>query len=132
MIGDDRGEYGMLGKCDTSKVAPMRRAKDDPSVWEWVIVVPIGAKLEFKLVTVDPGDAVVEWSTGAAIKVEVPSGCSGVDVEIDWPVRYNRGGANSLGESVLSVSQKNSRRESAARVPRRDGRRVAGVRNEVE
>ena len=106
MIGDDRGEYGMLGKCDTSKVAPMRRAKDDPSVWEWVIVVPIGAKLEFKLVTVDPGDAVVEWSTGAAIKVEVPSGCSGVDVEIDWPVRYNRDGANSLGESVLSVSQK--------------------------
>lgn len=84
MLGDGAG--GVLGQWDTSKVAPMRRSREDPALWEWVLAVPIGATLQFKLVTVDPGDAVVRWSQGPAIRVDVPRGCAGVDVDVDWPV----------------------------------------------
>ena len=84
MLGDGAG--GVLGQWDTSKVAPMRRSREDPALWEWVLAVPVGATLQFKLVTVDPGDAVVRWSQGSAIRVDVPRGCAGVDVDVDWPV----------------------------------------------
>ena len=104
LIGDGTG--GVLGKWDSSKVAPMRRGKDDVVTWEWVLVVPIGTKFEFKLVTVDPGDAVVEWSQGPAIEVEVPNGCSQVDVSVDWPTRHNRDGKqNGASDFPISVRQ---------------------------
>ena len=80
------GVRGALGKWDTSKVALMRRWSKDPAIWEWVLAVPIGAQLSFKLVTVDPGGAVAHWSPGEVISVDVPRGCAGVDVDVDWPV----------------------------------------------
>ena len=43
MLGDGAG--GVLGQWDTSKVAPMRRSREDPALWEWVLAVPIGATL---------------------------------------------------------------------------------------
>ena len=107
MLGDGAG--GVLGKWDTSKVAPMRRSREDPALWEWVLAVPIGATLEFKLVTVDPGDAVVRWSPGAAIRVDVPRGCAGVDVDIDWPApRANAAFAGTADRAgaILSVRQR--------------------------
>ena len=107
MLGDGAG--GVLGKWDTSKVAPMRRSREDPALWEWVLAVPIGATLEFKLVTVDPGDAVVRWSPGAAIRVDVPRGCAGVDVDIDWPApRANAAVAGTADRAgaILSVRQR--------------------------
>ena len=53
------GEGGALGKWDTSRVNPMRRSQSDPDLWEWVLAVPIGSRLQFKVVTIDAGDAVV-------------------------------------------------------------------------
>ena len=38
-----------LGKWDTSKGNPMRRSNADPDMWEWVLAVPIGARLTFKV-----------------------------------------------------------------------------------
>ena len=47
--------------------------------------MPIGSKLQFKVVTIDAGDAVVRWSQGNDIVVTVPHGCTGVDVGVEWP-----------------------------------------------
>ena len=107
MLGDGAG--GVLGQWDTSKVAPMRRSREDPALWEWVLAVPVGATLQFKLVTVDPGDAVVRWSQGSAIRVDVPRGCAGVDVDVDWPVprgprvRSSETGSPDAAGAPLSV-----------------------------
>ena len=79
------GEGGALGKWDTSRVTPLRRSQSDPDLWEWVLAVPIGSKLQFKVVTIDAGDAVVRWSQGNDIVVTVPHGCTGVDVGVEWP-----------------------------------------------
>ena len=102
MLGDGAG--GVLGQWDTSKVAPMRRSREDPALWEWVLAVPIGATLRFKLVTVDPGDAVVRWSQGPAIRVDVPRGCAGVDVDVDWPVpRGPRARSSEISENAAGA-----------------------------
>ena len=102
--GDTRvgllGEGGLLGKWDTSMVNPMRRAKHDPDVWEWVLAVPIGASLVFKIVTVDAGDAVERWSPGNEVRVSVPKGCTGVELDVDWPSGNGNRGA------PLTVMQK--------------------------
>ena len=95
------GEGGMLGKWDTSKVNPMRRAQRDPNSWEWVLAVGIGANLAFKLVTIDQGDAVVQWSQGADIRVSVPYGCTGVEIIIDWPSGSPRDAPLSVNTRVI-------------------------------
>ena len=89
------GEGGMLGKWDTSKVnhAPYTTGSQ---LVEWVLAVGIGANLAFKLVTIK-GDAVVQWSQGADIRVSVPYGCTGVEIIIDWP-------SGSPRDSPLSVN----------------------------
>ena len=97
------GEGGALGKWDTSRVNPMRRSQSDPDLWEWVLAVPIGSRLQFKVVTIDAGDAVVRWSQGGDIVVAVPHGCTGVEVNVDWP--EPRGGADAR-DAPLAVQQR--------------------------
>ena len=95
------GEGGLLGKWDTSKVNPMRNAPDHPDQWEWVLAVGIGAQLKFKLVTIDPGDAIVQWSQGADIKVSVPHGCTGVEINVDWPTGNPRDAPLTVASRVV-------------------------------
>ena len=95
------GEGGLLGKWDTSKVNPMRNAPDHPDQWEWVLAVGIGAQLKFKLVTIDPGDAIVRWSQGADIKVSVPHGCTGVEINVDWPTGNPRDAPLTVSSRVV-------------------------------
>ena len=45
------GEGELLGKWDTSKVHPLRRTRADADLWEWVVAVPIGVRLTFKVNT---------------------------------------------------------------------------------
>ena len=97
------GEGGALGKWDTSRVNPMRRSQSDSDLWEWVLAAPIGSRLRFKVVTMDAGDAVVRWSQGGDIVVAVPRGCTGVEVNVDWP--EPRGGADAR-DAPLAVQQR--------------------------
>ena len=94
---------GALGEWDTSRVNPMRRSQSDSDLWEWVLAAPIGSRLRFKVVTVDAGDAVVRWSQGGDIVVAVPRGCTGVEVNVDWP--EPRGGADAR-DAPLAVQQR--------------------------
>jgi hypothetical protein len=58
--------------CCQSQLAPLQYGDD--TLWEWGLRAAVGAQLKFKIVTIDPGDAVVQWSQGADIQVTVPNG----------------------------------------------------------